>query len=197
MKPKILALAGSLRRGSYNRMMIRIAAEAAKRADADVTLVELAEYPLPPYDGDIEEQEGIPKNAKKLKELFIGHQGLLIASPEYNSSISGTFKNVIDWISRPEPNEAFLVAFQNKVAGIMSASMGELGGLRGLVHLRSMLGNINVLVLPDQVTISTAHEAFDSLGNLKDGRKREKIEQLSKKLVKTVDALNAVASLTS
>ncbi len=190
-KPKILAVAGSIRRGSYNRMMIRVAVEAARNAGAEVTLVELGDYPLPPYDGDIEDQEGLPENAKKLKELFIAHDGLLIACPEYNSSIPGTFKNVIDWISRPEPNQTYLIAFINKVAGIMSASVGDLGGLRGLVHLRAMLENINVMVLPDQVTISKAQDAFDLSGNLKDANKRQKIEKLAQKLVKTVESLKS------
>ena len=96
----------------------------------------------------------------KLKKLFIEHHGFLISSPEYNSSISAVLKNAIDWISRPVAGEAPLAAFQFKAAALMSASPGALGGLRGLVHLRSILGNIGVLVLPTQVAISKGFEAF-------------------------------------
>src|SRR3954469_3729847 len=102
-KPRILAFAGSLRRDSFNKKLVKIAAHGARAAGADVTEIDLKELPLPVYDGDLETAEGLPQNAKKLKELFVAHQGLLIASPEYNSSISAALKNVIDWVSRPAP----------------------------------------------------------------------------------------------
>ena len=111
------------------------------------------------------------------------HQGLLISSPEYNSSITGVLKNAIDWASRAETEtEAPLIAFRGKVATLMAASPGGLGGLRGLVHLRAILGNIGVTVLPDQLTLSSAHEAFDSAGALKDERKRKQVDDLAKGL---------------
>lgn len=171
--PKILALAGSLRKDSLNKRLVKIAAAGARKAGAEVTIVDLADYRLPLYDGDLEAREGIPEKAKELKKLFVENQGFLIASPEYNSSISGTFKNAIDWVSRPEEGEPPLIGFKGKVAAIMSASPGALGGLRGLVHVRAILGNVGTLIIPDQLTVSSAHEAFNEEGQLKDPKKLE------------------------
>ena len=188
-EPKILAFAGSLRQESYNKKLMRIAAAAARRAGADVTEIDLGEYPLPVYDGDLEADAGLPENARKLKALMKGHGGFLIASPEYNSSISGTLKNAIDWTSRPEPDEPPLVCFRGKTAAIMSASPGALGGLRGLVHLRAILGNIGVLVLPDQKAISSAAEAFAENGSLNDPKQLQAIEQIGTRLAQVVTKL--------
>ncbi len=166
--PRVLAFAGSLRRDSYNKKLVRLAAEGARDGGAEVTYLDLRDYPLPIYDGDLEASDGLPKNARLLKELFLDHQGLLIASPEYNSSISAVLKNTIDWVSRPQAGEPPLVHFKGKVAGLMSASPGALGGLRGLVTVRSILSNIHVLVLPDQLSVGKAHELFDEAGQLTD-----------------------------
>ena len=181
-KPRILALAGSLRAGSYNKQLLKIAVESARRAGAEVASIDLRDYPLPVFDEDLEKAEGLPANARRLKDLFIGHDGLLIAAPEYNSSITAALKNAIDWVSRPVPNEAPLAGFAGKVAAIMSASPGELGGLRGLVHVRAILGNIQTLVLPEQVSVPRAHEAFNPDGTLKDARKQASVETLGEKL---------------
>jgi NAD(P)H-dependent FMN reductase len=178
MAPRILAFAGSTRTESFNKKLVKIAAAGARAAGAEVTLVDLRDLAMPLYDGDIEAAEGLPPNAKKFKELMKSHKGLLIASPEYNSSISGVLKNAIDWASRPEPGEPPLVAFDGKIAGLMSASMGALGGLRGLVTVRSILGNIKVLVVPDQVAVSKAHEAFNADGTLKDEKVHASVEKL-------------------
>jgi NAD(P)H-dependent FMN reductase len=172
-KPKILALAGSLREGSYNAKLLRHAAAGAGAAGADVTTLALRDYPLPIFDEDLETAEGLPDNARRLKDLFRGHDGLLIASPEYNSSLSGALKNAIDWVSRPEGGREALDCFRGRVAGIMSAAAGGAGGMRGLVHLRAILGNIGVIVLPDQVTVPAAHNAFDDDGHLKDAAKSQ------------------------
>lgn len=190
-QPKILAFAGSTRQDSYNKRLVKIAVEGARAAGAEVTYVDLRELPMPLFDEDLEAQEGMPPNARKFKELLIEHQGFLIASPEYNSSITAVLKNAIDWASRPAPGEPGLVAFTNKVAAIMSASPGALGGLRGLVHLRAILGNINVLVLPDQKAISKAFEAFDENGKLKDPKQQEDIEKLGEKLANVIAKLTA------
>ncbi len=189
--PKILAFAGSTRQDSYNKKLVKIAAEGAKAAGAEVTYIDLRDLPMPLYDEDLEAQEGMPVNARKFKELLLGHQGLLIASPEYNSSITAVLKNAIDWASRPDPGEPMLAAYNNKVAAIMSASPGALGGLRGLVHLRSLLGNINVLVLPDQKAIPKAFEAFDPDGKLKDPEQQKAVENLGAKLATVIGKLNA------
>jgi len=177
---KILAFAGATRTESWNKKLIKVAAAGAKAAGAEVTLIDLRDYPLPLYDGDLEANEGLPENAKKLKALFLEHRGLLISSPEYNSSITGVLKNTIDWVSRTAPGEGPLAAYANKVAGLVSASPGALGGLRGLVHLRSILGNIKVLVVPEQVSVSKANEAFNPDGSLKDERQRAQVEGVGK-----------------
>ena len=187
-KPRILAFAGSTRQDSYNKTMVRIAAKAAEQAGAEVNVIDLRDYPLPIFDEDLE-KSGTPENARKLKELFVQHQGLLIASPEYNSSITAVLKNTIDWVSRPASGEPPLVAYRDKVASLMSASPGALGGLRGLVHLRSILGNIGVVVLPDQIAVPKAHEAFDSDGRLKDGKQQAGVEGLGVGLVEVVGKL--------
>ncbi|MBW4576679.1 MAG: NAD(P)H-dependent oxidoreductase [Aphanothece sp. CMT-3BRIN-NPC111] len=189
--PKILAFAGSTRSASFHKQLVKIAAAGATAAGAEVTYIDLRDFPLPLYDGDLEAAEGIPANARKLKELMIAHQGLLIASPEYNSSISGVLKNTIDWISRPEAGEPPLACFVDKVAVIMSTSPGGFGGLRGLVHLRSILGNIRVLVLPDQIAVSNAFDVFNEDGTLKDSKQQAAIEQLGSKLATTLAKLVA------
>jgi NAD(P)H-dependent FMN reductase len=178
-KPKILAFAGSTRTDSFNKKLMRVAAQGAVKAGAEVTVIDLKDFPMPLYDGDLEDSEGLPENAKKFKALLLEHQGLLIASPEYNSSISGVLKNAIDWASRTETDdEPSLAAFKGKVAAVMAASPGGLGGLRGLVTVRSILGNIGVVVLPDQVAVPKAHEAFNADGHLKDARQQASIENL-------------------
>ncbi len=189
-QPRILAFAGSTRTGSYNKMLVKIAAAGAVEAGAAVTVIDLRDYPLPLFDQDLEASSGMPENARKLKNLMREHDGFLISAPEYNSSITGVLKNAIDWASRTETDdEPSLVAYVGKTAALMSASPGGLGGLRGLVHLRSILGNIGVLVLPDQVSIHSAYEAFDDAGNLKDQRKQAQIHSLGRQLAELTGRL--------
>jgi NAD(P)H-dependent FMN reductase len=183
-QPKIVAFAGSLRTGSYNKKLILLAADAARAAGAEVTVVDLRELHLPLFDQDIEEASGLPEGAKRFKTLLRESDGFLIASPEYNSSITAALKNAFDWASRRDSDdEPDLVAFRGKTAALCSASPGALGGLRGLVTVRSILGNIGVYVLPDQVSISKAHEAFDSDGHLKEERQARKITALASAFV--------------
>jgi NAD(P)H-dependent FMN reductase len=182
MMPRILAFAASTRRESFNKKLVAIAAQGAREVGAEVTLIDLKDFPLPLFDQDLEAEQGIPENGKKLKKLFSDHDGLLIASPEYNSSITAVLKNAVDWVSRPAPNEPPLVGFKGKVATLMSTSPGALGGLRGLVHVRSILGNIGVIVLPDQIAVAKAHEAFHADGSLKDPKQQAGIEGLGKTL---------------
>lgn len=188
--PKILAFAGSTRGGSFNKKLIALAADAARAAGAEVTTVDLRDLALPLFDEDLEAASGLPEGAKRFKALLRESDGFLIASPEYNSSITAALKNAIDWASRAESDdEPPLVAYRGKVAAVCSASPGALGGLRGLVTLRSILGNIGVIVLPGQVCISTAHEAFDEGGRLKDERKAKQLAALAKGLVTTLGKL--------
>ena len=182
--PKILAFAGSTRTASYNKQLVRFAAEAARAAGAEVALLDLRDYPLPLDDGDLEDQQGLPENAKKLKAILREHDAFIIASPEYNSSITAVLKNTIDWVSRSESDdEPALAAYRGKTAALLSASPGALGGLRGLVHLRAILGNIGVIVLPDQVAVPKAHEVFDAAGGLKDERSAGQVTRVAQGLV--------------
>ena len=188
--PKIAAFAGSLRAGSFNRKLLSLAADAARAAGAEVTIIDLRELALPLFDEDLEAASGLPEGAKKLKALLRASDGFLIASPEYNSSVTGALKNAIDWASRSEADgEPPLAAYRGKAAALFSASPGALGGLRGLVTLRSILGNIGVLVAPDQVCIGAAHEAFDDAGQLKDARKAKQVASLAQGLVEILRKL--------
>lgn len=189
--PRILAFAGSTRVGSFNKKLIKVAADAAEKAGASVTFLDLRNLHLPLYDGDLEESQGLPEGAQQLKKLMLEHEGLLISSPEYNSSISAVLKNAIDWASRPVKGQPPLAEFKGKVAGLMSTSTGALGGLRGLVHLRAILGNIGVLVLPDQHAVPRAHEAFDEHDQLKDQLQLDKIQAIAQRTVQTVAKLNS------
>jgi len=165
---RVLALAGSTREGSLNKKLVKVAAAGAEAAGAETTFVDLRDYPLPVYDGDLEAEAGLPEPARALKEVFQAHQGLLIAAPEYNGSLTAVLKNAIDWISRKTPEEPMLAAFDGKVAGLLSASPGGLGGLRGLAHARQILSGIRVLVVPEQFALARAGGAFDEAGNLTD-----------------------------
>lgn len=189
--PKILAFAGSTRADSFNKRLIQIAIGGARTAGAEVTHLDLRDLPLPLFDGDLEAEKGLPANARKLKDLMLAHQGFLISAPEYNSSITAVLKNTIDWVSRPVPGKPYLGEFADKVAVLMSASPGALGGLRGLVHVRAILGNIGVLVLADQLAISKAHDAFNADGSLKDAKQQVGVEGLGKKLAATIAKLKS------
>jgi len=180
---RIVAFAGSLRSGSFNKKLIRIAAAGARAAGAEVTEIDLRDIPMLLYDGDVERDHGLPPNAKVFKRLLIEHHGFLISSPEYNSAISGMLKNAIDWASRSERNEPALVAFKGKVAGLVSASPGRLGGIRGLAVLRSILSNIGVIVIPTQMAISRANDAFEPGGELKDERQQAAVESVGAEVV--------------
>src|SRR5438876_6102819 len=189
MPARILAFAGSLRKDSFNKKLIRVAVHGARNAGAEVTLIDLRDYPLPIYDGDLEAREGLPENGRKLKDLFLAHQGLLLACPEYNSSITGVLKNTIDWVSRPVQGAKPLAEFTGKIAGLLSASPGALGGLRGLVHVRSILGNIGVLVLPEQLAVSRAGEAFNADGSLKDDKQKATLQKIVGRLTSVIQKL--------
>jgi NAD(P)H-dependent FMN reductase len=171
MMAKLLFFAGSARKESMNKKLAKLAADMAQDAGAQVTHIDLKDFEMPLYDGDVEAQNGIPENAKKLKQLFVEHDGFFIASPEYNSSMPPLLKNTLDWISRPhEENETSLIAFNGKIAALGAVSPGGLGGLRGLVSLRMMLGNIGVTVVPSQVAVGSGFQAFDENEHLKDDR---------------------------
>jgi NAD(P)H-dependent FMN reductase len=172
--PRILAFSGSVRTGSFNTRLIAVAAAGARNAGAEVTLIDLREFELPLFDADLE-QRGTPENAVRLKQLFKEHHGLLLSCPEYNTSITPLLKNTIDWVSRPAPGEKPLANFEGKVGGLVAASPGALGGLRGLVHVRAILGNMRMLLVPEQATIAQANKAFDEAGELVDEKQRTQV----------------------
>lgn len=175
---KVLAFAGSLRKESFNKRVVNIAADAASAAGAIVTRIDLRDYPLPIFSEDVEATEGLPDAARQLKALFLENQALILGCPEYNSSITAALKNVIDWVSRPAPTETPLQCFMGKVAGLVSASPGALGGLRGLVHVRAILGNIGVFVLPNQMAVGRVNEVLDENDQIKDARVRQAVMQI-------------------
>ncbi|MCU7797664.1 MAG: NAD(P)H-dependent oxidoreductase [Candidatus Thiodiazotropha sp. (ex Myrtea spinifera)] len=192
MTPRILAFAGSSRTESFNKRLLAIAVSGAEAAGADVTRIDLADYPMPLFNQDLESEDGMPENALKFKRLLTSHDAFIIASPEYNSAFSPLLKNVIDWASRAESDdEPPLMAYQGKTAAILAASPGALGGLRGLVFLRMLLANIGVTVLPDQQAIPQAFKAFNDDGTLADDRKQQAVMALGRQLVVTVGKLNA------
>lgn len=189
---KLLIFAGSARQASTNKKLAALAASTAKKAGADVTLIDLKDFEMPIYDGDLEAGEGLPEAAKRLKQLFVEHDGMFIASPEYNSSISPLLKNALDWISRPHTDdEPRLWAFSGKVMALGAVAPGALGGLRGLVPLRMMLGNIGVTVTPSQVAVSNGFDAFDDGGGLKNEMQAGLLDATINQLVKTTAALKA------
>jgi chromate reductase, NAD(P)H dehydrogenase (quinone) len=187
---KLLILPGSARRDSFNRKLAGIAAKIATDAGADVDLVDPADFRLPLYDAELEGTEGLPAHAKTLKGKFLAADAILFVSPEYNSSITPLMKNVIDWVSRPETeDEPDLIAYRGKVAGLLSASPGKLGGMRGLVHLRSILGNIGVLVTPKHFSLVGASDKFDEGGALKSEKDVESLRAVVTELLKVAGAM--------
>ncbi len=190
--PRILAFGGSLRRDSYNQKLAAIAAAGGREAGAEVTVISLRDFALPVFDEDLEATSGMPEAAKRLKAIFREHNGLIIASPEYNSSITAALKNAIDWVSRGESDdEPALSALAGKTAVVCSASPGGLGGLRGLVHLRAILGSIGITVLPDQIAIGKAYEAFTPDAALVDAKQQARVKALGSNLANHLSKLLA------
>lgn len=193
-QPTIVAFAGSLRRDSWNKKLVKVAADGAGSAGADVQYVDLKEFPLPVYDGDDEAETGLPANALRLKEIFNAADGMLISCPEYNSGYSGALKNTIDWVSRRLEGEKPLSAFRDKPVAVMAAGPGAGGGRRMLPTLRLLLSNLGMHVLPQYHGLAHAGEAFDDAGNLKDEAVDAKVKGLGVKVVAMVKALKAMSN---
>jgi NAD(P)H-dependent FMN reductase len=168
--PKILVLPGSTRTLSHNVKLAALAAKELTLIDADVTRISLADYPLPLYEGDLESKAGQPANALRLKQMIMSHHGVFIASPEYSASVTPILKNAIDWVSRVrERGDPTYAAFKGRVFAISSASPGRSGGLRSLMALRQILElGCGALVIPEQVAIQQADDAFDEMDNIID-----------------------------
>ncbi len=157
MQPTILGISGSRRHDSVNRRLLAAAGRILADAGACFTQLDWDRMSLPLYDGDLEKECGLPAAAVRLKRLIASHDGLLIASPEYNGSITPLLKNAIDWASRPGTPSA---VFRDKPVALLAASPGGLGGLRALYHLRDVLTNLGALVLPRQYALGRAGTAF-------------------------------------
>ena len=188
----LLFLAGSARADSINKKLAHVAAGIADANGIAATFVDLGDYPMPLYDGDMEQSDGVPDNAKKLHALFSAHSGIFIASPEYNASITPLLKNTLDWVSRVKSdNVAPLEVYKTRIFMIASAAPGNFGGIRGLIALRHILSTgLGALVLPDQLAIPKAAEAFDHEGRLQDIPNLERLKFLVQKLAQASKALH-------
>ena len=192
---RILVFAGSARRDSLNKKLAREAARLAREAGAEATFVDLDDYPIPLFHGDLEAAEGMPENARKLRALFLAHDALLVASPENNSSVTALLKNTIDWLSRDlgegRGDDSGLAPWRGKVAGLMAASPGAFGGVRGLPHLRQVLATLGVTVLGTQVAVPRAHEAFGDDGRLVEERVAKSVRVLAEAVAQAAGKLHA------
>lgn len=187
---RILAFAGSTRVQSFNKRLAAAAAKGAEDAGAQVTLIDLRDFPLPLFDQDLEVADGLPENAAALRALFLRHNALLIACPEYNGSLPAVLKNTLDWVSRKQEGEPPLACFKNKVALLLATSPGALGGLRALRHLQAVLMGMQVLVLPEQKAIPKAGEVFNDEG-IVDEKIRAEVERLGARLAEMAALFHA------
>jgi chromate reductase, NAD(P)H dehydrogenase (quinone) len=189
--PKILVFAGSIRTGSYNARLAGLTAKELALLGADVTRISLEDYPMPIYDGDAEAQSGQPANARSLKQMLAAHQGVFIASPEYNASITPLLKNTIDWISRVrERGEPPLAVFKDRAFALGGASDSAYGAMRSLMALRQVLElGCGALVIPEQITVFRASEAFDDMDNLKEERAAASLKRVLQRLIDTAREL--------
>lgn len=192
MQPHLLFIAGSSRAGSFNKRLARLGADIAHANGIPSTFADLGDYPMPLYDGDAEAASGVPENARKLLALMAVHTGIFIASPEYNASISPLLKNSIDWVSRiRDDNNAGLEVFKTRVFALGAASPGGTGGMRGLVAVRNVLEmGLNALVLPDQVLVARAMNAFDDNGHLADKEAQGRFKVAIQKLASAAKVLH-------
>ena len=182
--PKILAFAGSLREHALSKRVLKIAIKGAEKAGAEVTYVDLRDYPMPIYNLDEHEKNGFDEKALAFQALLTQHDGFLIASPEYNGSLPAALKNAIDWASRPSDKYPRSAVFSGKFAAMMSSSPGSLGGVRSLSHLRGVLTSISVNVLPQEIAVPFAEEKF--IGNdeeMIDEIMKARLEELGAMLV--------------
>jgi NAD(P)H-dependent FMN reductase len=190
--PKIMVLSGSIRSRSHNARLAALAAKELTIADAEVSQVSLLDYPMPIYDADEDMLSGPPPNALKLKRMMAAHQGIFLTSPEYNASISPLLKNAIDWVSRVrERGEPAYAAYRGRVFALGAASTDVFGGARGLLALRQVLETgCGALVIPEQVTVANAEQAFDEMDNLKDARNAGALKALTRRLVEMAQQMS-------
>jgi NAD(P)H-dependent FMN reductase len=181
---KILVIPGSLRTGSLNARLAAAAAYEFAQADAEVTRISLGDFPLPIYDGDLQSKSGVPKNAINLKRMIGAHHGVLIVTPEYNSSVPPLIKNTIDWVTRvQDASEARGEVFRETPFAIAAASGGRLGGTRALAALRLILSACHATVIPNQLALSFADQAYDDMDRLKHPADIQALSALVRQLI--------------
>jgi NAD(P)H-dependent FMN reductase len=191
-KPRILAFAGSLRKHSFSKRVVKTALKGAEKAGAEVTYVDLRDYPMPLYNPDDHEELGFDHNALRLQQLMAQHDGFLIASPEYNGSLSAVLKNTIDWTSRKNDKYELGQVFAGKVAAIMTSSPGSLGGVRSLAHLRGVLTSLRLIVLPAEIAVPYAGNKFEGdQEEMIDERIKGNLERLGAALVETLKRMRS------
>ncbi|WP_417688607.1 NADPH-dependent FMN reductase [Roseibium sp.] len=184
--PRVLVLSGSTRSGSFNTKLAALVGKRLALSEVEVTRISLADYPLPLYDGDLETAKGVPQNAQVLKSLFLQQEGVFIACPEYNAGITPVLKNAIDWMSRASsPGEPPKAAFKNRVFALGSAATGALGGMRGLIGMRTIMEvGLGAHVLPQMVSVTNARTGFDMKGDLTDERAAQQLDILIQAMVR-------------
>ena len=189
--PKILVIPGSLRSGSHNSRLAALAAKELALADADVTRISLVDYPLPLFDAEMTAEVATPQSAVLLRRMLEAHQGVLMTCPKYSASVTPLLKNAIDWLSRPRAHgEPAYEVFKDRVFAIGAASTGADGGVRSLIALRQILElGCGALVIPEQITIANAGDAFDDMDDLKDPNLALSLKGLVRRLVELVRAL--------
>jgi chromate reductase len=184
--PKILIIPGSMRTGSHNVKLAAAAAYEFAQADVQVTRISLADFPMPIYDADLQAKSGIPKHAVNLKRMIGAHQGVLIVTPEYNASVPALVKNAIDWVSRvQDPHESRGQVFRDRAFAIAAASESRLGGARALAALRLILAACQAMVIPNQLALSFAGQAYDDMDRLKHFADIEALAALVRQLIET------------
>lgn len=191
-EPRLLFLAGSAREKSWNKKLAHLGWQVAEANGITATFVDLKDYDMPIYNGDLEANDGPPENARKLKAVMQAHSGIFIASPEYNASFSALLKNTIDWVSHVrDEDETPLEVFRTRVFAIGAASPGGMGGLRGLAQLRIVLENgLNALTLPDQFLVPRCIDAFEDNGHLKNKDQQETFNRIIQKLARAAHVLH-------
>jgi NAD(P)H-dependent FMN reductase len=189
MAPRILAFSGSARRESLNRKLLSVIVDAAREAGGDVTLLDLNDHVMPLYHGDLEEEKGLPEAARRMIQLLSENDGLLIASPEYNSMNTPLLKNTLDWCTRGDDDP-----FAGKVAAVVSASPGQMGGIRSMTQARQLLTHLGCHVIPQQCILPRAAEAFDESGRLLNERNQKSARSVAEGLINIIRRLRSTPS---
>ena len=181
---KILVIPGSLRTGSLNARLAAAIAHELALSGAEVTRISLSDFPLPIFDGDLQAKSGVPKHAVNLKRMIGAHHGVVIVTPEYNSSVPALVKNTIDWISRvQDPHETRGQVFRGRVFAIAAASGNKLGGARALAALRLILSACHAQVIPNQLALAFAEDAYDEMDHLKQAVDSDALKALVRQLI--------------